>query len=1235
MEEKMKKMVFLLSLFLLFSITISAISANDINTTIENYDNSILINNENILSDSDSNSLTQLQSELRNVGEGETITLSSNYAYENGDPTGGIGISKAITIDGNGYTIDGKNSARIFYISANGVTLKNINFVNANGGGQSGGAVFIRGESCTIDNCNFASNIVSYYGGAVYGDAAKTTIKNSNFTSNSASASGGAVYFTDKATSSIFSNNKIINNNAQTNGAGIAWLSNAGTVTNNEFTNNKASSGSAIFWVSNNGKITGNKFTNNTATATGAALLIRGDKTTLDNNKFTSNTATDIGGAIYWDAAQGTITNNEFVKSTSTTKSGGAIYLSEQGTNTVISNNIFSDNTAKTTGAGIGSAGPSGRIINNKFSNNWAGESGSALYCSGTKTTIKNNTFTGNKVDKSGGAIYIETDGIIFDSNILDDNSCPASGGAIRWNGNNGTLTNSVFTNNKATQGGGALFWNGDDAIISNNNFTNNIAQNSAGGAILYDGNNYQINSNKFIENNALAGYGGAIYSEGANNNLNENEFTKNSAKIGGGAIYFGGTIGTATNNKFIENSASNAGAIRWNGDSATVTGNTFKGNTVTSGNIIYGDGEKALVTKNTFLNNKESDNCIRWNSDDAIISGNIYMDDRETKLSGSDLTMYYGGVSKLVFTLTTTTLQAIPGKKVSISFDNSEITATTNAQGQVSMDIKDLQLGNYTATAKFAGDGDYDASTTSSKVTVKSTIISKDLTAEYGSAKFNATFFDSTGKALAKGESVSFTIDNDAQRVQVGDNGVATITVKKAPGDYTVNILNTKTGETVTNKLKITKASANLKVTAKDIAEGENAVFDITSTVQNAQVTLTINGANYPATLEKGKTKITVSNLTVGKYPYTVKFAGNDNYTAQSVSGTLNVKSDTLVITAPDLSKYFGGSERFVVKVSDKTGAAVSGITITILINGVQNNRTVENGEASIGINLMPGNYTVLTTFKGNADYNPVNATSTVTVKTTNIGKDVSKIEKGPEQYVASFTDGTGKKLTSGTAIFNINGVFYYRDIDSSGQAKLNLRLGVGQYVLTAYNPVTNEQSSNIVKINSRFANNSDVTKYYRNDTQYHITLLGDDGKAVGAGEKVTFNINGVFYERTTDENGTASLNINLMTGDYVITAIYKECMISNKIKVLSIIKAQDIVMSYRDGTQFKATLLDGQGKPFPGQNITLNINGVLYPRVTDNDGMAALTINLMPGQYIITSYYETFATSNKITIR
>ena len=52
-------------------------------------------------------------------------------------------------------------------------------------------------------------------------------------------------------------------------------------------------------------------------------------------------------------------------------------------------------------------------------------------------------------------------------------------------------------------------------------------------------------------------------------------------------------------------------------------------------------------------------------------------------------------------------------------------------------------------------------------------------------------------------------------------------------------------------------------------------------------------------------------------------------------------------------------------------------------------------------------------------------------------------------------------------------------------------------------------------------------------------------------------------------------------------------------------------------------------------GAVYKININGVFYDRITDNAGIARLNINLMPGEYIITSMYKNGAAiSNKITI-
>jgi hypothetical protein len=110
--------------------------------------------------------------------------------------------------------------------------------------------------------------------------------------------------------------------------------------------------------------------------------------------------------------------------------------------------------------------------------------------------------------------------------------------------------------------------------------------------------------------------------------------------------------------------------------------------------------------------------------------------------------------------------------------------------------------------------------------------------------------------------------------------------------------------------------------------------------------------------------------------------------------------------------------------------------------------------------------------------------------------------------------------------------------------------------------------------------------------------------------------------------------LNINLVPGDYIVTAQYGECKVSNKITVLPVLNASDITMKYLDETQFKVNLVDGQGKPYAGQYITFNINGVFYNKLTDSNGQAALNIRLMPGKYIITSSYNGSNIANKITI-
>ena len=435
----------------------------------------------------------------------------------------------------------------------------------------------------------------------------------------------------------------------------------------------------------------------------------------------------------------------------------------------------------------------------------------------------------------------------------------------------------------------------------------------------------------------------------------------------------------------------------------------------------------------------------------------------------------------------------------------------------------------------------------------------------------------------------------------------------------------------------KYLPSNATITVTVSKVAfEPEIAMDNNTLTVTvpenvTGNVTLTVGNETLVAPIENGVATFDLSDVPARDYNATVSYPGDDKYTGFDVVYPLSIEGD-FIITAEDLTKYFHGPERFVVNLTDSKGNPIANANVGIYINGENYTRaTDDKGQATMAINLNAGEYPTVVT------YNGTSVDATVTVLPTVNGTDITKMFRNETQYYATFLDSHGNYLIEGTTVrFNINGVMYDRKVSGDkGLAKLNINLNAGEYVITAINPITGDKTANNITVLSRLIENADLVKYFRNASQYTVKVIGDDGKAVGAGEKVTFNINGVFYTRQTDTNGIAKLNINLQPGDYIITAEYKGCLVSNNIKVLPILNATDITMKYRDGTQFKATLVDGHGKPYVGQNLTFNINGVFYNRPTDSTGTAKLNINLMPGEYIITSSYNGSSIANKITIK
>ena len=553
--------------------------------------------------------------------------------------------------------------------------------------------------------------------------------------------------------------------------------------------------------------------------------------------------------------------------------------------------------------------------------------------------------------------------------------------------------------------------------------------------------------------------------------------------------------------------------------------------------------------------------------------------------------------------------------------------------EGNALIIIPGLAAGNYTFQVIYSGD--YNYNNASGEVSVKVTKVDPNIVIEDSvitvgeNAIVTITLPGDAGGNIRIGNEIVPVEKGTAKTILTGlKAGINTIPIIYS-GDDKYNPIETSVDVVVNEKPDPVKKNLSIEASADVIIGSEDVVIIVTG-LENAtgNVSVVVHGHVHSAPIVNGTAQITISGI-IGNATAYISYSGDDVYNSAVTIINISVdKNDTIIIYAPNLTKYYKGPQKFVVTVTDAKGQAAPNKTVEITINGVTYKRTTdENGTASLNINLNNGQYPVVVS----ADDVTVN--SSVTVLSTIYSSDVVKMFRNDTQYNAIFTDSNGNPLANIDVSFNIHRIIYNRTTDKNGAVKLNINLDAGDYILTALNPVTGEMKSNTVKVISLIVSD-DLTKYYRNASQFVVRIRSADGGYVGAGEKVTFNINGVFYTRTTNATGHAMLNINLHQGNFTITTYHKDCSQGNNIEVLPILSADDLVMKYMDGSQFKVQLVDGQGKAYAGQTVTFNINGVFYRSVTDNTGQAKLNINLMPGAYIITSSYNGFNISNTIKI-
>ena len=876
------------------------------------------------------------------IDSGSEINLDSNYIFDASDYLlkDGINITHPITINGNGFTLDASNFARMFYVNADNVLFKNIVFKNcyvrsasSYGGVHSENGVVISGNS-TAKNCTFIGNNIYFTGFVICCVVAEDCM----FVNNSAHDGG------------IMGGSSAINctfiNNTATHGEGCV-LRDAAAI-NCTFINNSGSS------AMNGGFAINCTFINNSANKTyhsyGGAVY-----NALVSNCVFENNSARYGGAM----SGGRAINCSFIGNVA--DYGGAVY------NASVSNDcIFIDNLANIEGNDVYNVTyfekaktftellaliDSGSEIN--LDSNYIFDASDYLLIHGINIT-RPITINGNGFTLDGSNLVrffnVNADNVIF-NNITFVNS------HILYNIDNVdarsvingecTIINSIFRDNDISHSANSNILNRANAI--NCTFENNIL-GWACGAIL---NGSAINCT--FKNNVLESYSACLINSSARGCIFLNNIANNysSAVDGGSAVNCtftdnfgcrGMSGGSAVNCTFINNYVQYGGAMK---DSSAVNC-TFINNSALNGGAMSGGS----AVNCTFINNS------------AFNEGGYYE--------------AYGGAMSGGSAIGCTFINNSAFNEGGAMFASSAIGCTfinNSAQngGAISIGTA-LNCTFINNSALNGGAMSYNGDDGISYIVENSTFVGN--TADYVGGAIDS--------AIGGASNCNF-INNSA-----GSFGGAIYGAKI----YKCTFKGNSAGEDGTDYYQTTIVKISTKITSSAISAVYNVNKYLIVTLRDVdgkpisgvKVSTNLPGLKALTTDKNGQVKFNVAKLVPKVYTAKISFAGNAEYLAVSKSVKVTVKKAKVKLTAKNKTfKLKTKTKKYTITLKNNKNAVLKKYKLTLRVNGKTFKATTNSkGQATFKITNLKkkGTFKAVIKYAGNKYYNKLSKTVKITVK-------------------------------------------------------------------------------------------------------------------------------------------------------------------------------------------------------------------------------------------------------------
>ena len=388
--------------------------------------------------------------------------------------------------------------------------------------------------------------------------------------------------------------------------------------------------------------------------------------------------------------------------------------------------------------------------------------------------------------------------------------------------------------------------------------------------------------------------------------------------------------------------------------------------------------------------------------------------------------------------------------------------------------------------------------------------------------SKFTVTLKDKNKKAIPN-EKIKISLNGKTYSKTTDNKGTASLSLTLKSGSYSVltsfdgtskySAKNVKS----TIKIKSTIKSTDLKKIYKGTGDYTATFYDKKGVVLKSNtVNFKLNGKTYKVkTSAKGVAKLAI-NLNPGTYTIT-------NINPKTTEQTTNTITVTPLITGnKDLTKYYKSTTPFKVKIINSAGkSAGSGKTVTFKLNDRTSKiKTDKNGYAILNFNLIPGTYTIKTT------YGVSSVSNKITIKSLIETKNLKMTQNDGSTFDVKVLTSEGKASPNQKITFTVDSKSYVETTNANGIASLKINLEPGKYVIkTTYNDLKNSNSINIQEIvkETQFTysvlipNYVNVTVPYAYSSGYTIKNGVEGIIKMPKNEMYTVEVNSKYYSFTT----------------------------------------------------------------------------------------------------------------------